>query len=180
MGPGASTSSISWRSGSAYGPDRAEIGCRAITPDQRARQVRCGTPRGVVVERSRTSRSDDAPYCPTSRTLHIGAGSLTRKQHARLHEVFPAKDHADVDATWEIRQCTVATYRLQRALSDHRHTRTGSNQPGRGDRFRGPEAYVRSKFGVHAGGKARVTPSGVVSDLQPFRLSNGDEVSEPA
>jgi transposase len=51
------------------------------------------------------------PLYAARRTLHTGAGLLTDKQMDRLHALFAADEHVEVEATWGIYQQMVAAYR---------------------------------------------------------------------
>jgi len=51
------------------------------------------------------------PLYASRRTLHTGADLLTDKQKTRLHALFAADAHVEVEATWTIYQRTVAAYR---------------------------------------------------------------------
>jgi len=51
------------------------------------------------------------PLYACRRTLQTGADLLTDKQQARLNALFAADTHAEVEATWQIYQRTVAAYR---------------------------------------------------------------------
>jgi transposase len=55
-------------------------------------------------------RSTD-PLYRSRRTLHTGADLLTDKQKARLTALFAVDAHAEVEATWQMYQRTVAAYR---------------------------------------------------------------------
>ncbi|MPY12323.1 transposase, partial [Arthrobacter bussei] len=55
-------------------------------------------------------RSGD-PLYRARRTLHTGANLLTDKQQRRLHAVFKAEEHLEVEATWGIYQRIIAAYR---------------------------------------------------------------------
>jgi transposase len=55
-------------------------------------------------------RKDD-PLYSARRTLHTGAGLLTGKQNNRLHALFTADEHVEVEATWGINQRMIAAYR---------------------------------------------------------------------
>ncbi len=55
---------------------------------------------------ARTTRSTGA-----RRTLHTGADLLTTKQTQRLHDLFTADEHVQVEATWGIYQRMIAAYR---------------------------------------------------------------------
>ena len=59
------------------------------------------------------------PLYSTRRTLHTGAGLLTEKQRDRLHALFAADAHVEVEATWGIYQRMIAAYREP----DRRHGR---------------------------------------------------------
>jgi len=45
------------------------------------------------------------------RTLHTGADQLTTTQTQRLHELFTADEHVQVEATWTIYQRMITAYR---------------------------------------------------------------------
>ena len=51
------------------------------------------------------------PLYRARRTLHSGADLLTDKQKARLGALFAVNAHAEVEATWQMYQRTVAAYR---------------------------------------------------------------------
>lgn len=51
------------------------------------------------------------PLYACRHTLHTGADLLTDKQKIRLHALFAADAHVEVEATWTIYQRTVAAYR---------------------------------------------------------------------
>ncbi|MEV0149161.1 MULTISPECIES: ISL3 family transposase [unclassified Nonomuraea] len=51
------------------------------------------------------------PLYAARRTLHTGAGLLTEKQKDRLHALFAAEQHVEVEATWGIYQRMIAAYR---------------------------------------------------------------------
>ena len=51
------------------------------------------------------------PLYAARRTLHTGAGLLTDKQMDRLHALFAADEHVEIEATWRIYQQMVAAYR---------------------------------------------------------------------
>jgi transposase len=55
-------------------------------------------------------RKDD-PLYSARRTLHTGAGLLTQRQTDRLHALFTADEHVEVEATWGIYQRMIAAYR---------------------------------------------------------------------
>jgi transposase len=55
-------------------------------------------------------RKDDPLYA-ARRTLHTGAGLLTERQTDRLHALFTADEHVEVEATWGIYQRMIAAYR---------------------------------------------------------------------
>lgn len=55
-------------------------------------------------------RSTD-PLYRSRRTLHTGADLLTDRQKARLATLFAIDAHAEVEATWQMYQRTVAAYR---------------------------------------------------------------------
>jgi len=55
-------------------------------------------------------RTDD-PLYRARRTLHTGADLLTTKQTQRLHDLFTADEHVQVEATWGIYQRMIAAYR---------------------------------------------------------------------
>ena len=50
------------------------------------------------------SRRTDDPLYRARRTLHTGADLLTTKQTQRLHDLFTADEHVQVEATWTIYQ----------------------------------------------------------------------------
>ena len=58
----------------------------------------------------RRGRKQD-PLYQARRTLHTGAGLLTKKQQARLEELFANDAHVQVEATWGIYQRMVTAYR---------------------------------------------------------------------
>ena len=58
----------------------------------------------------RRGRKDD-PLYKARRTLHTGAGLLTKKQQTRLEELFANEQHVEVEATWGIYQRMVTAYR---------------------------------------------------------------------
>jgi transposase len=60
--------------------------------------------------RGHRGRKDD-PLYRARRTLHTGAELLTDKQKDRLHELFQAEAHIEVEATWGIYQRMIAAYR---------------------------------------------------------------------
>lgn len=51
------------------------------------------------------------PLYSARRTLHTGAELLTDKQKDRLHALFAADEHVEVEATWGIYQRMIAAYR---------------------------------------------------------------------
>jgi transposase len=51
------------------------------------------------------------PLYSARRTLHTGADLLTDKQKDRLHALFAADEHVEVEATWAIYQRMIAAYR---------------------------------------------------------------------
>ena len=51
------------------------------------------------------------PLYAARRTLHTGAGLLTDKQMDRLHALFAADAHVEVEATWRIYQQMITAYR---------------------------------------------------------------------
>ena len=51
------------------------------------------------------------PLYAARRTLHTGAGLLTDKQMDRLHALFAADEHVEVEATWGIYQQMITAYR---------------------------------------------------------------------
>ena len=51
------------------------------------------------------------PLYAARRTLHTGAGLLTHKQMDRLHALFTADAHVEVEATWRIYQQMITAYR---------------------------------------------------------------------
>jgi len=55
-------------------------------------------------------RTND-PLYRARRTLHTGADLLTTKQTQRLHELFTADEHVQVEATWTIYQRMITAYR---------------------------------------------------------------------
>ena len=55
-------------------------------------------------------RTDD-PLYRARRTLHTGADLLTTKQTQRLHDLFTAHEHVQVEATWGLYQRMNAAYR---------------------------------------------------------------------
>jgi transposase len=55
-------------------------------------------------------RKNDPLYA-ARRTLHTGADLLTDKQKQRLHALFAADEHVEVEATWGIYQRMIAAYR---------------------------------------------------------------------
>ena len=57
----------------------------------------------------RGRKSDPLYTC--RRTLHTGADLLTDRQRTRLAALFAADAHAEVEATWQMYQRTVAAYR---------------------------------------------------------------------
>jgi transposase len=58
----------------------------------------------------RRGRNGD-PLYGARRTLHTGAELLTDKQTDRLHALFSADEHVEVEATWGIYQRMIAAYR---------------------------------------------------------------------
>ena len=63
-------------------------------------------------------RRDD-PLYRARRILHTGADLLTDKQTQRLHALFAADEHVQVEATWGVYQRMIAAYRHE----DRRHGR---------------------------------------------------------
>ena len=57
------------------------------------------------------SRRKDDPLYRARRTLHTGADLLTTTQTQRLHELFTADEHVQVEATWRIYQRMITAYR---------------------------------------------------------------------
>jgi len=55
-------------------------------------------------------RTND-PLYRARRTLHTGADLLTTTQTQRLHELFTADEHVQVEATWRIYQRMITAYR---------------------------------------------------------------------
>src|SRR5690242_20560018 len=55
-------------------------------------------------------RKDD-PLYRARRTLHTGAGLLTKRQHQRLKALFATDEHVEVEATWAVYQRVVGAYR---------------------------------------------------------------------
>jgi len=55
-------------------------------------------------------RTND-PLYRARRTLHTGADLLTTNQTQRLHELFTADEHVQVEATWTIYQRMITAYR---------------------------------------------------------------------
>jgi transposase len=53
----------------------------------------------------------DDPLYAARRTLHTGAGLLTDRQAQRLRDLFPAEEHLEVQATWDIYQRMIGAYR---------------------------------------------------------------------
>ena len=51
------------------------------------------------------------PLYAARRTLHTGAGLLSDKQMDRLHALFAADEHVEVEATWGIYQRMITAYR---------------------------------------------------------------------
>ena len=51
------------------------------------------------------------PLYRARRTLHTGAGLLTDKQKQRLHALFAADEHVQVEATWGVYQRMITAYR---------------------------------------------------------------------
>ena len=60
--------------------------------------------------RGHRGRAGD-PLYSARRTLHTGADLLTDRQRTRLAALFAADAHAEVEATWQMYQRTVAAYR---------------------------------------------------------------------
>jgi len=60
--------------------------------------------------RGHRGRKGDPLYA-ARRTLHTGAELLTDKQTQRLHDLFAADEHVEVEATWGIYQRMIAAYR---------------------------------------------------------------------
>ncbi len=60
--------------------------------------------------RGHRGRNGDPLYA-ARRTLHTGADLLTDKQKGRLHALFAADEHVEVEATWGIYQRMIAAYR---------------------------------------------------------------------
>ncbi len=76
----------------------------------------------------------DDPLYKARRTLHTGADLLTDKQNDRLHALFAAEEHLEVEATWGIYQRMIAAYRHQdrrqgRELMDKLITDLGAGIP---------------------------------------------------
>ena len=60
--------------------------------------------------RGHRGRKTDPLYA-CRRTLHTGADLLTDKQKARLATLFAIDAHAEVEASWQMYERTVAAYR---------------------------------------------------------------------
>ena len=57
------------------------------------------------------SRRKDDPLYRARRTLHTGADLLRTSQTQRLHDLFTADEHVQVEATWGIYRRMIAAYR---------------------------------------------------------------------
>jgi transposase len=70
---------------------------------------RCRT-RVQQATRGHRGRTGDPLYA-ARRTLHTGSDLLIDRQTDRLHALFAADDHGEVEATWDVYQRMIAAYR---------------------------------------------------------------------